>query len=346
MQFTLTDQDRKDGECIQGESDGTGHVVATWIQRTNTEGHTRLAFVEPRSAAVVGTYDAANLLPIGQASGFMGTTCVDGHCFTNVIVLSPTGQELYNGPPEGPSFGTVNDPTGGLVHLLSKDLSTPKLSRVEAVDASGAVRWSVNLAPPPSGADGYDAGSVDVDREGNVLVFASVHQGPVVAQWVSPAGVPGPQFQPFAPGQFVPALHPRVGNGFFALAGTWIGQFEPFATAMTPPPAWLAARPPANVHMVHGGRGYAFLPFLPTEVAAPPTSDDCSQTIEVVSPSGQSCGKATFSVGGGSCTPSSIVVGYDGTVIQQLPFAREASSCTAAGHRCNCTYRYWSGFFR
>ena len=41
-----------------------------------------------------------------------------------------------------------------------------------------------------------------------------------------------------------------------------------------------------------------------------------------------------------------IVVGYDGTVVQQVPFEREASSCTAADHICNCTYRFWPGFFR
>jgi hypothetical protein len=66
----------------------------------------------------------------------------------------------------------------------------------------------------------------------------------------------------------------------------------------------------------------------------------------VVSPSGQSCGTARFAIGGGACTTSSIVIGYDGTVVQQLPFEREASSCTAADHQCNCTYRYWPGFFR
>ena len=40
----------------------------------------------------------------------------------------------------------------------------------------------------------------------------------------------------------------------------------------------------------------------------------------------------------------SIVVGYDGTVVQQAP--RERETCSAADHVCTCTYRYWPGFFR
>src|SRR5439155_1645231 len=73
-------------------------------------------------------------------------------------------------------------------------------------------------------------------------------------------------------------------------------------------------------------------------------SPACEQQIEVVSPSGKTCGSSTFSMGGGSCSTSSIIVGYDGTVVQQG--ARERETCTAAGHQCSCTYRYWPGFFR
>lgn len=49
-------------------------------------------------------------------------------------------------------------------------------------------------------------------------------------------------------------------------------------------------------------------------------------------------------MGGGACATKSIVVGYDGTVVQQGP--RERETCTAADHVCTCTYRYWPGFFR
>jgi hypothetical protein len=74
---------------------------------------------------------------------------------------------------------------------------------------------------------------------------------------------------------------------------------------------------------------------------APGSNAACEQVVEVISPSGKVCGSSTFAVGDGSCTTSSIIVGYDGTVVQQLPREREAP-CTAADHQCDCTYRYWS----
>jgi hypothetical protein len=344
MQFTLADQDRHDGDCRAGETDGTGHIVATWVKTQNTEGESRHTFVDPATATVVGTLSADNMRPIGQASGFMGTGCIDGHCFSDYWVLSPTGGGIYKSPAEGASFGTANDPTGGLVHILAKDLGSIVPYRVEAVDASGAIRWSVPLAPPPAPATSYGVTMLAVDREGNVLVLAAAFNGPWQGQWISHGGSAGPQFQPFSPGQLPGQMYERVGNGLFLRGSVgglsaWIGQFEPLATTMTPPPAWLAARPPTDLHMVHGGRGYAFLP-------GGPTSATCEQTIEVVSPSGTSCGASSFAIGGGSCATSSIIVGYDGTVVQQLPFEREASSCRAAGHLCNCTYRYWPGYFR
>jgi len=49
-------------------------------------------------------------------------------------------------------------------------------------------------------------------------------------------------------------------------------------------------------------------------------------------------------MGGGACNTSSIIVGYDGTVVQQGP--RERETCIGAGSQCTCTYRYWPGFFR
>ena len=109
---------------------------------------------------------------------------------------------------------------------------------------------------------------------------------------------------------------------------------------MSKPPAWLPdLKADPTLHIIHGGRGYAILP-------GQGASDNCEQSVSVVSPSGQLCGTATFSLGGGSCFLARMVVGYDGTVVQQLPFERESSSCTAADHICNCTYRFWPGFFR
>jgi hypothetical protein len=167
--------------------------------------------------------------------------------------------------------------------------------------------------------------------------------GTVAGQWFDHGGTPGPVFQALSGGAFPAQLYERVGDGLFLSGydpGTstgWLGQFDAKATSMSPPPAWLAARPNTTLHMVHGGNGYAVLPV-------PEKSSACEQSIEVISPSGQACGSSTFSMGGGACTTSSIIVGYDGTVVQQGP--RERETCTANDHLCTCTYRYWRGFFR
>ena len=90
--------------------------------------------------------------------------------------------------------------------------------------------------------------------------------------------------------------------------------------------------------MVHGGAGYALIDSVGD--AAP-----CSQQIEVVAPSGKSCGAASFSIASGACSTGRLTVGYDGTVIQQLPRAMESQPDPAWGAH-TCTWRYWPGFFR
>jgi hypothetical protein len=80
--------------------------------------------------------------------------------------------------------------------------------------------------------------------------------------------------------------------------------------------------------MVHGGRGYAVLP-----VAGAFNTKDCA--IEVLAPSGKSCGNVSFGVCG------SIAVGYDGTVVTQLP--RQPGDCGAQS--CTFNWQWWSGFF-
>jgi hypothetical protein len=92
--------------------------------------------------------------------------------------------------------------------------------------------------------------------------------------------------------------------------------------------------------MVHGGTGYALID--PAGDVAP-----CGQQIEVLAPSGKSCGTASFFIADGACRAGGLTVGYDGTVIQQPPVAMEPVSEIAPGFSEHaCTWRYWPGFFR
>jgi hypothetical protein len=344
-QISLPDQDLVNGQCFPGETDGTGHITVSW-QNGYQPHDSRYKFIDPSNAKVVGSHQAAGMYPlIGQASGFIGAECAGSTCQEDYVVLDPVGKELYRSPPGGTGNNVnVNDPTGGMIHVRFSESSAGTTMLLDAIDAAGNIRWTRALPDVFGKGDSRDM-RVGVDRQGNVLaVWSSERRYAANAwagQWFDPAGTPGAVFH--AATGSLDKFYERVGSGLF-LAGfsapnqpAWLGQFDAQSTSMSPPPDWLASRPNTALHMVHGGKGYAVLP-------KPASSAACEQQVGVVSPSGKTCGSSNFSMGGGACSTSSIIVGYDGTVVQQAP--RERETCTAAGHQCSCTYRYWPGFFR
>jgi hypothetical protein len=336
------------GFCDVGQTDGTGHLALRW-QHSYQPTETAYAFVDPATNTQAGSYDrGVRLSLIPQASGFMGTNCFGAECDNNYVVVDPIGNELFSSPVDS-VYARVqaNDPTGGIIrgHFVGRPAEGSNATfLIDAIDASGSVRWSRPLGRQLKASFNSILG---VDRKGNVLVLwiGDGQSDSWAGEWFDHAGNPGPVFEapPSRSVNTFDALYERVGDGLFLSAfvsgnRVWLGQFDPLATAMTPPPAWLAARPGTTLHMVHGGAGYAMLPPERQQSAT------CDQQIEVVSPSGQSCGTATFSSGGNACTTGRIGVGYDGTVVQQGP--PEHESCRANDHICTCTYRYWPGFFR
>jgi hypothetical protein len=332
------------GACFEAETDGTGHIALGW--ETPWQPHsTQFAFVDPATVSQAGSYQGIRLALIGQASGFMGGNCAGANCSQNYVVVDPVGKELFRSPfNETGNAMNANDPTGGMIHVRFSGATTTLL---DAIDDSGRIRWTRPL-PDALGPTDSRATPVGVDRRGNVLALwsgtARFGQGSWAGQWFDHEGKAGPVFLALSGGVAQPRkFYERVGDGLFLSgftrgpADVWLGQFDAQATSMSPPPAWLASRPGTALHMVHGGKGYAVLPAAGNSTA-------CEQQVDVISPSGQACGSATFSIGGGACTTRSIIVGYDGTVVQQGP--RERESCSANDHICTCTYRFWPGFFR
>jgi len=183
-----------------------------------------------------------------------------------------------------------------------------------------------------------------VDRLGNTLVLiAEDAVSEVTAQWVDHDGHAGPRFTPAVdfggdPFNSPLVLTPRVGDGLFLQERSpqrpgWLAQFDSLATAAQPPPSWLSSRPLGEgVHMARGGRAYAFFAFR--------TPSACAQQVEIIAPSGKSCGTAVLPIAG--CTsgtaPATINVGYDGTVIQ--PVDRQPNSDGTV----TCTWQSWPGF--
>jgi hypothetical protein len=125
-----------------------------------------------------------------------------------------------------------------------------------------------------------------------------------------------------------------VGSGLFVHADDW-WQLESMSTQVAAPPAWLIAAKPEMlwaVQMVRNGRAYGMVSSQ---------SPDCSTTVEIVTPSGKSCGKTTFRAGPGSCSWVNGSIGYDGTFVQRMP----PPDGTCTGGVCVCTWQWWSGFF-
>jgi hypothetical protein len=344
-QFVWEKQDLVQGGCYIGDVDGTGHLALLW-QNAFQAHDSRYVFIDPSSGAAAGSFFGTRLNLIGQASGFIGSDCQGASCFQDYVVVGPTGKQLYKTPVDGTSPWTqANDPTGGMIHPRTRNDASGVVVLLDAIDPSGAIRWTRQLSAVFSTELTQPSVTLSVDRKGNVLALWTHYLGNTVSgQWFDHDGTPGAVFQAMT--GTLPAFFERVGDGLLVYGyrpgsqfGGWIGQFEPLATSMSDPPAWLASRTTdSGLHMVHDGRGYAVLPI-------PGTSTACEQSIDVISPSGQFCGTAKFSVGGGYCTTFGMLVGYDGTVVQQLPRERE-SECGAAGHICNCTYRYWPGYFQ
>jgi hypothetical protein len=339
------DNDLVNGVCEAAEVDGTGHIATTY--ELNNQPHTSLfTFFDPAGTRT-GAYGAVRAHLIGQASGFMGAECIGAQCQSDVFVLDPNGGQLFKSTPGVTEFSNglqANNPLGGMIHARVQNTSAGFIVVLDNLDATGAVRWSRTLPDPfAAGAQGFV--QVAVDRMGNTLALwastARFGANTWAGEWFDPAGNAGPVLEALTgvvPTQTL-ALFDRVGSGLFLSDGFhWIGQIDALATGFTAAPSWLVTRINTTLHMARGGTAYAVVPLQSA-------SANCEQTIEVVAADGTSCGSATFTVGGGACdTTGPIIVGYDGTVVQQLPATRE--TCTAANHQCTCTYRAWPAFLR
>jgi Divergent InlB B-repeat domain len=232
--------------------------------------------------------------------------------------------------------GMLLDPMGGAVAVQAG----PSGRFLQAYDAQLNPRWSSPLPLPAASAP------LRVDRAGNTLVLWNDVYGPgsIAAFWVDHAGLQGPQFELIGPGPgpgptATPIAAERAGSGLFlATGGLWTTQLDTLSITPVRAPPWLAARPVREMHMVHNGSGYAILPPNPGD------EGPCAQAIEVVAPSGKSCGTSLFQAADRACQPLGIRVGYDGTVVQQLPSAAE-KRCADSLTQCTCTWHWWPTFF-
>jgi hypothetical protein len=320
--------------CLAGVGDGFGTMAFAMLDTFNIS-NSSVHFVSP-SADLLASYGSMHAAFTGQLAGFEAIVWSrDGRSSllrawdSKGSVVAETATQ-----PDG-NVLIAEDPLGGVVVWR---MAGPGGHALESYDEALHLRWRVITPGDRS------PGAFAVDRKGRTLALfgADFRTAPnaIDGVWVDHDGNASAVFR--ALGQQKDAAHnmafmltQRVGSGLFlGTPSEWIGQFDSLSTTMADPPEWLKARPGTMLHMVHGGTGYAVLP---------PWSPDCVRTVEVVAPSGTSCGSATFAAVSDSCRFPQATIGYDGTLM--LGFSETYDQCGAGG-TCTCTWQWWAGFFR
>lgn len=315
--------------CRPGFADGDGTLALQITDGRSGAGH-ETNFLGPSGAQLNSALDGETTIT-EQLDGFIDAN-FDGQ--DSLIRYDSTGTSRAVTARFDTVRAIAGDPTGGAVALIMEpagSVDTVTSVTLAAWDAHLAARWQVALPTEP-------VALATVDRAGNTLVIIDGDDrfGPhtVAAVWVDHAGTVGSEFLLHAAMPSGSPAHDviftvadRIGSGLFIGAeGSWLAQLDALSTSPAAPPAWLSARPVSSLHVVHGGEGYAVLPN--------PALGDCAQTIDIVSPSGKTCGSQSFRAANGTCATLAIRVGYDGTVVQQVPASQE------------CTWQWWSGYFR
>ena len=140
------------GACLIGDVDGTGHIALLWQNQSLGDSH--YVFVDGSANSIGGSYSGTGPLElIGQSSGFMGIECSDVFCRQGgaYVVLDPAGAVLYRSASDRipytsdrvpPNPAQINDPTGGMIRVRLKDDGSNYLLLLDAIDASGGIRWT------------------------------------------------------------------------------------------------------------------------------------------------------------------------------------------------------------
>lgn len=313
--------------CAAGVSSGTGTLALVMI----SDHFGTLDFVSTSGTLLATTTSYPSSMAGGER-GFIADQRLSETEFLQA--WSDSGAMLARTPGQIQAGNAADDPLGGVVALTSS-------SQITSYAPSLAVRWSVTR---PSD---YPV-AMAVDRAGATLFLfdgtAYFGANTVAGIWIDPAGAAGNIFEMLGPQSDLAfrlpfALTQRTASGLFlSRSGQWVAQIDSLATVSSAAPEWLQARPSSRLHMVHGGKGYAVLPVGGLDV------QDCAQTVEVVSPSGLSCGTTTFRAAAGACRTGPISVGYDGSVMQVAPDPDPAHKEWFGP--ATCYWQWWTGFFR
>jgi hypothetical protein len=345
------------GFCGLPMGDGMGSVAL----ETRPSGHPTWVVLDS-TARQTGSFGAwqGNYFP--NPAGYVGYSGSSTQQMVAVNGFNSTGTVNTGNTPVNGFATFASDPRGGLLAVGFFTYSTdprppPPHQMVMMFNANGTIRWGPDVLQ--SDAQVFGAG---VDMQGHSLIILDGGSGNIDALWLDENGGSPHSGTPTPPFRLITGFHagastwfetsPLIGGGLAVRrmdAGTttsdderrtsqWLGVLASESNSMSSPPDWLASRPNTNMRLVMSGRAYAFSPWAADAAV-------CDQSVEVVSPTGNSCGRQDFGVDGSACRTRELRLGLDGTVMQMLPADREQFVSGSAVVK-TCTLRFWPAVLR
>ena len=341
-----------------GVPQGNGHGFVAYAATNDSQASWTILSPTGTPQGTVGAH-SGDLFP--APSGFIGYGGSSASQTVAILGYDDVGTLLNNTPFTGDAVYALN-PNGGLFAAgqLTPETVATSLDSTQVVfmfNADGSVRYG----PVPLGTNAAIFGA-GVDRVGLAVVILDGTKrfgpGAISAIWFDAVGARlTPEFEVLH--DFVPGVSTwfetsaLAGSGLALrrmdtaatdptgeiLSSRWLALLPSGSESLDAAPAWLRSRPNTNLKLVRGGRAYALFPWAAL-------LSSCEQTVEILSPSGASCGKLSFVVDGKACTSRELRIGFDGTVMQMLPTERETDLCPVRCDIQSCTVRYWPAALR
>ncbi|MCA1829071.1 MAG: hypothetical protein LC689_19275 [Myxococcales bacterium] len=342
------------GVCLLPIGEGHGNVAL----ETSAMGHPTWTVLD-KSGQKMGAFGAQRGEAWPDETGFIMYAGVSpfgpnpGTQMTEVDAWNPTGTAKMGGTAVTGSAIFAPNPVSGLLavgHFALGSASPPQRQMAIMFTEFGAIGWGPVVLLAEATVFG-----LGTDLLGRSLIILDGGSGNVDAIWLDDQGRTSvPQFRLLSRFQAGASTwfetSPLIGGGLAirrmdaipslafseVRSSEWLLLLASNSNDPQPAPDWLKQRPNTDLQIMPSRRAYETVPWA-AEVSS------CNQQIEVLSPTGNSCGRLDFSVDREACTTRPLRVGQDGTVMQMLPASREPHPLPSV---YGCTLRFWPAALR
>jgi hypothetical protein len=340
------------GFCDLGTSDVDGTRIALPVGDSSSSGIGWSLF-DPQTGTSVGSFDATRLFGLG----FDGRRVLSGHrrfqggrrdtALRDSFVTWDLGGGIV-AESRIKVAAMALDPKGGAAVLVAvQPYGDYRLGiDLQRFDADGhSLHQAVPIARPV-GNHSIIVAKVGVTATGAAVAVYDgsdvLAEGVLVGQWFDRTGrsMTAP-FEVARGFDFSPYAQPRVDLHLSPLTdsilavridGKWRATLHATEPRASLAPNWLVERPDTALYPVRNGRAFASTPF------AEYVSRCREQQLEIISPTGQTCGRVKFPgsvlVNESTCRWPELSVGADGTVFQ-------LETLSPGGQGVTCRWRWW-----